>query len=153
DPDQRRSGVLEQRELRAAALRVCQHALDAATVLALQAVVQVEPLLHLLQPPGLTLERRLVAAKLDAQVLRLDPQRPQTRRQSIQFGIRALDSLGEALGVRQQNSHSRLAADGLRAAAGRRAQSLERAQPLPVGLQLRLLGHARPQLVDLLELV
>ena len=44
--------------LRAAALRVRQHRRHAAAVLALEPVVEVEPLLDLLEPAGLGLERR-----------------------------------------------------------------------------------------------
>ena len=55
-PPARSLGVLEPLDLGAAALGVREHRLDRAAVLSLQAVERREPLLDLLQPPGLGLD-------------------------------------------------------------------------------------------------
>jgi hypothetical protein len=64
--------VGEARVLLAAALGVREHGRDAPAVLALEPVVEVEPLLDDVEPAGLALERVGVAAELSPQVLGLE---------------------------------------------------------------------------------
>ena len=71
-----------------AALGVRQHRRDAAAVLALEPVVLLEPLLDLLEPPGLGLERLRVAAQLAAHVVRLDAQRREPLGEPVQLAGR-----------------------------------------------------------------
>src|SRR6185437_14744068 len=61
---ERRACVLEQRQLRTAVLRVLEHGCEGPAVLALEPLVQLKPLLDLLQPPGLGVEPALVTAQL-----------------------------------------------------------------------------------------
>ena len=88
--------------LLAAALGVREHRGDAAAVLALEPVVELEPLLDLVEPAGLGLERLGVAAQLRPEVLGLEPQGGQPLGERVQLGIRARDRLREPLGVGEQ---------------------------------------------------
>src|SRR5204863_6058436 len=87
EPVERDVHALEPVALGAAALRVGDHGLDAAAVLALQAVVQVEPRLDLLEAPGVRVEPLLVAPQLRAEVLRLDAKAAEPLREGVELRI------------------------------------------------------------------
>ena len=82
-------GVREPGVLLAAALGVREHRGHAAAVLALEPVVELEPLLDHVEPAGLGLERVGVAAQLRAEVLGLEPQSRQPLGERVQLGVRA----------------------------------------------------------------
>ncbi len=77
--------LLQPLALGAAVLGVPQHGRDAAAVLALEPVVLLQPLLDLLQPPRLGLERLGVAAQLATHVLGLDAQLRQPRGEPVEL--------------------------------------------------------------------
>ena len=99
-------GVLEALDLRAASLRVLEHGLDRAAVLALEAVDRGEALLDHLQPPRLRLDALQVGAQLAAEV--------------GQLHRHAADPLGErveSLGPRRQRRPAHASAAARRSAA------------------------------------
>ena len=113
-----------------------QHRGDAAAVLALEPVVELEPLLDDVEPAGLGLERVGVAAQLGAQVLGLEPQRGEPFGQRVELGVGAGDGLGEVLGLRAAGDPRVVAAgrDRLRPRPSRREQAVELAQARALGL-------------------
>ena len=147
--------ALEARPLGTAALRVREHRRDAAAVLALEPVVQLEALLDHVEPAGLGLERVGVAPQLRAEVLRLEAQGREPLGQGIELRVGARHGLGEALGPREQRGHPRLVAarrDRLRPGARGGEQAVELAQPRALRHERRLLLLARVELLDLLDL-
>ena len=139
----------------AAPLGVREHRGHVATVLALQAVVQLEPALHLLELARVALEPLEVAPQLAAEVVGLDPQRGDARRQRIQLGVHPGNGAHDALGLREQSRHAGLAAlrsHGLGAATRGGRERVEPAEPLAPGGQLLAVGLARVHRLDLVDL-
>ena len=134
-----------------------EHRLDGPAVLALQAVVLLEPLLHLLEASGLGLERLAVAAQLGTQLVGLDPQRAHPLGERVELRVRARHAVGEPLGLGQRGrgAHSVGVAgrERLRPRPGGGAERVEAAQAPPLDREPFLLLDRRLQGVDLLELV
>ena len=100
-------------------------------MLALEPVVELEPLLDHVEPPGLGLERIGIAPQLRAEVLRLETKRREPLRQDIELRVGAGDGLGEALGPREQRGHPGIVTarrDRLRPGPRGREQPVELAQ-------------------------
>ena len=132
-----------------------EHRRDAAAVLALEPVVGVEPLLHLLEPAGLGREPQLVAAQLARQVLRLDPERAQARGERVELGVDAGDGLGQPLGLGEQRGGPggiALRRERLRTARAGGAQAFQVAEPVALGHELGLLRLVRRERLDLADL-
>ena len=147
-------GVLEPIAIRPAALGVLQHRLDRAAVLALEPVVDVQALLHVVQPLGIGVEPVEVAAQLRAQVLGLDPQAAHALGERVQLGVGAGHAVGQPLGLRQQGRGAGpvVGRDRLAARGRRGAQAVDLPQPPALGLQTGLLLGGGRQLLDLLDL-
>ncbi len=147
--------VLEPVALGPAPLQVLEHRGDAAAVLSLEPVVRVEPLLDLLEPSRLGGEAELVAAQLARQVLGLDPERAQARREAVELCIHSADRRRQPLGLGEQRGGARgvgLGRDRLRPAGARGAQPLEVAKAVALCQQLGLLRLVRLQRLDLADL-
>ncbi len=132
-----------------------EHRGDAAAVLALEPLVGLEPLLHLLEPARLRLERVREAAKLAAHVLGLDAQGGEPCGELVESRIHALDRRREPLRLRQQLAHSTLSGgrgDRLRPAARGCKQTVHLPQAPALCDQLLLLLLARGERLDLLDL-
>ena len=130
-------GVGQPVALGAAALGVLEHRGHRAAVLALEPVVAVQALLDLVQPLGVRVQPLEVAAQLDAEVLGLDPQRPQPLGQRVHGRVGAGHAVGQALGLGQQRGRAGgvgvVGRDGLRARRRGGAQAVDLAQPAALG--------------------
>ena len=120
-----------------APLGVLEHRLHRAAVLALEPVVAVKALLDLVQPLGVRVQPVQVAAQLDAEVLRLDPQRPQPRRQRVHGGVGPVDAGGQPLSLGQQGGR----AGRIGVVGGHRLRA--RRRPRPAGRPPPAAGRAR----------
>ncbi len=123
-------------------------------MLALEPLVQLEPLLDLLEPAGLRLERFGIAAQLGAEILGLEAQGREPARDLVERRIDARHGLGEPLGLGEQQRDAAVAVGGdrLGAAARRRDQAVHAAQPLALRAELVTLALARAERVDLVDL-
>ncbi len=124
-------------------------------MLSQQPVVELEPRLHGLQPPGLTIEPLAVAAQLGRHVVGLDAQLAQPRRQGVQRRVDPLGPLGQRLGGGHQPDRPGLARLGhqrLGGPAGGAAQGIQVAQAVALGGERLVLGLRGLDLLDLADL-
>ncbi len=150
-------GVLERRELRAAALAVREHSVDAATVLAREAVVALEALLDPAEPPRLLLQLLDVAAQLSSKVLGLDAERAQALGERVEARVDTRDRVGRSLALGERAAQvATLAGVGgerLRPAHRRLPQRVDAAQPPALLAQVVLLSCGGLERLDLGQLV
>ena len=141
---------------RPAAFGVFENGPHGASVLSLEPLDRVQPLLHDLESLGIRVERGEIAPQLAAEVLRLDPQGTEASYQLVEIGIGSCDRVGHALGLRQQHRHARclgvIRSDGLAAGPGDGTQAVDLAQPLALRGQRLLLFLGGRERLDLLQL-
>ena len=131
-----------------------EHRRHRATVLALNPVVRVQPLLHGMKALGVGVQALQIAAQLGGQVLRLDPQAPHSLGEDVQLGVGSLHRLRRPLGLRQQRRRARavLGRDRLAPGRSRGPQAVHLAQAVALGSERGLLVLGRGELLDLLDL-